>query len=100
MADLLCFGPRALPAHREFSPAEQAEGDLDSKYIDVRLRGFADREIQDGSRQKTKDSPYYKSFLEPFLAHLTQVCSSETLARPPQPGDDELRKIQLAAGLP
>jgi len=100
MADLLCFGARSLPTHREFSPDDQAEGNINSEFIDVRLRGFADLEIQDSTRQKTGDSPYFKSFLEPFLDHLSEVCEAEMLERPPQPGDEELRKIQSAAGLP
>jgi hypothetical protein len=100
MADLLCFGARELPVHRDFSPDERAEGKINSEFIDVRLRGFAEREIQDDPRREPSDSPYFKSFLGPFLDHLTQVGATDSLVRPPQPGDAELRKLQMAAGLP
>lgn len=100
MADLLCFGTRNQPPHRQFSDQDNMEAAIDSEFIDVRLRGYAEREVLDTAAQETKESPYFKSFIEPFLEHLMRVRQAGTLARPPQPGDPELRKIQLAAGMP
>jgi hypothetical protein len=98
MADLLCFSKRSGPGHRAFSGKDETTADLDSESIDIRLRGYAARELEERPEHLDSDSPHYRGFLEPFLAHLQAASKLDAGARPAQPGDEELRKLQLAFG--
>jgi hypothetical protein len=48
------------------------------------------------TRTESKDSPHYRQFLAPFIAYLRLLGKNlNPGGRPPQPGDDELKAIQL-----
>lgn len=92
MGDALCFGTSGRKPHRQFAPAP---GTPDSEHVESRLAAYVASEALSGLDRKDEDSPHYQGFIAGFLAHLDKVATTTVGERPPQPGDDDLRRLRL-----
>jgi len=91
MGDALCLGTSGRNAHAQFFPPP---GTPDSENVESRLASCVASEALSGLDRKDEDSPHYKGFIAGFLEHLDKVASTAAGERPPQPGDDDLRRLR------
>jgi hypothetical protein len=94
MGDALCFGTSGRKPHRQFAPPP---GTTDIDSVASRLAAYAASEAHSGLDRKEEDSPHYKGFIAGFVEHLDRVANTAGGDRPPQPGDDELRRLRSEA---
>ena len=91
MGDALCFGNAGRKLHRQFA---LSTGSTDNENVASRLAAYVTSESHSGLDRKDDDSPHYKGFIAGFLEHLDRVANTAAGERPPQPGDEELRRLR------
>ncbi len=91
MQDTLCFGTSGRKLHRQFAAVN---GGLDGESIESRLQDYNTSEALLNLDRKDENSPHYKGFISGFIEHLDKIANTAIGGRPPQKGDDELRRLR------